>query len=64
MRSGQLVKWSAQWLSGCITCGNLDQYKDQVGIVIEYSTENEACWRVAWSTGEISDVHYDFLVVI
>ena len=64
MKKGQLVKWSNSWLGGCIECGNLNLYIDQIGIVIDYSNETPRCWKVAWNNGEVRDVHIDYLEVI
>jgi alkylated DNA nucleotide flippase Atl1 len=64
MKAGQLVKWSSVWLAGCtsgVTYQSAAHYAKQIGVVVCPSIETVSCWKVVWSSGEISDVHYSFL---
>ena len=60
MKTGDLVKWSASWLGGC-SARAIKTYRNQLGIVLGISEETVNCFKVTWSDGKTSDVHYDYL---
>ncbi len=60
MDIGDLVKWSLSWLASC-SDKNIDDYRNQLGFVIGISEETVNCYKVAWSDGQINDVHRDYL---
>ena len=65
MKAGQLVKWSCSWLAGFtkqqMAKGKIEHYRNQIGVLIERVDNPANCWAVAWSDGEISTVHKEFL---
>ena len=66
MNSGQLVKWSLSWLAGCTneTDERIEQYRNQIGVVIGKSWVNVNCWMVVWHDGQKNDVHREYLETI
>tara|TARA_Y100000034_G_scaffold120695_1_gene163949 strand:+ start:478 stop:666 length:189 start_codon:yes stop_codon:yes gene_type:complete len=62
MKTGDLVKWSAKWIAGCSE-DTEELYRNQLGIAIERS-DTVNCFKVTWSDGQTSSVHYDYLEVI
>ena len=59
METGDLVKWSVSWIASCLN-GEAKAYGGQLGVVMGIS-ETVNCYKVAWSNGETSDVHRDYL---
>ena len=59
MKQGDLVKWSLSWLAGC-SGNSIEVYRSQLGVVMGIS-ETINCFKVSWSNGEVSAVHYDYL---
>ena len=59
MNTGELVKWSVSWRASCAD-GNIGDYRNQLGVVMGIS-ETIDCFKVSWSDGKTSDVHYDYL---
>ena len=59
MKTGDLVKWSLSWIASC-TEATGKVYRQQIGIVMGIS-ETINCFKVTWSDGLTSDVHYDYL---
>ena len=60
MNTGDLVKWSWSWIASCDQV-KAKVYRVQLGIVLGISEETVNCFKVAWSDGRTSDVHYDYL---
>ena len=64
MSVGQLVKWSWPWLSTVgADDGKREHYRNQIGVLIEKSSDTINCWLVVWNDGEISTVHKEYLEV-
>ena len=59
MKIGDLVKWSLAWIASC-SDKTIEGYRNQLGVVMGIS-ETIHCYKVAWSDGQISDVHRDYL---
>ena len=59
MKTGDLVKWSLIWIADCSN-KNIESYRNQLGVVMGIS-ETVNCFKVSWSDGKTSDVHYDYL---
>ena len=59
MNTGDLVKWSWEWIASCLREEGKN-YRSQVGVVMGKS-ETVNCYKVAWSEGKTSDVHRDYL---
>ena len=59
MKTGDLVKWSLSWIASCSE-SSMEVYRNQLGVVMGIS-ETINCFKVSWSDGQISDVHYDYL---
>ena len=59
MKRGDLVKWSWSWIASCDQV-KAKVYRNQLGVVMGIS-ETINCFKVSWSDGQISDVHYDYL---
>ena len=59
MKTGDLVKWSVSWIASCDQV-KAKVYRNQLGIVLGIS-ETINCFKVTWSDGLTSDVHYDYL---